>query len=49
MCLLVPVETRATRSLQSFFRQEDNRCSGNLLQIHFNGNKPWQNVMVHPQ
>ena len=36
MCLLVPVKTRATRSLQSLVRKEDERCAGNLLRIHFN-------------
>ena len=37
MCLLVPVETTATRSLQSLLREEDDNCYGNLLQIHFDG------------
>ena len=37
MCLLVPVETTATRSLQSLLREEDDDCYGNLLQIHFHG------------
>ena len=37
MCLLVPVETTAIRSLQSLLRVEDDDCYGSLLQIHFNG------------